>query len=253
MRGLLRKGKANVTNRSITGSIGSGKGRAGIKIVSCLALAFALGIILCAAATSFAQNDTEAPKGLPETTIAPAAGSGSSAPAASPSGAESAPATSLPATTGAPAAKPIKHKTHVTSHKATAYKGEVESGSGMLKLTENGWAYATPSKASSHVQAVHAGKFVNVTGTTAHYVRVKLKSGATAYVPMTAVELAKPTDKVFRLTKDTPVLSVPNQHGKKLAEVHATHDVQVIGISVNYMKIRMKDGLEGFIAINALE
>ncbi len=242
-----------MTNRSTTGGTGKSEEQTRTRIRGCLALASALSIVLCAAATSFAQNDSEAPKGLPETTIAPAGGSGSSAPEASPTGAASAPATSAPAATGAAEAKPIKHKKHVTRRKVTAYRGEVESGSGMLKLTEDGWAYASPSKAAAHVQALHAGKFVNVTGTTAHYVQVKLKSGATAYVPMTAVELAKPTDKVFRLTKDTPVLSVPNQHGKKLAEVHATHDVQVIGISVNYMKIRMKDGLEGFIAINALE
>ena len=93
-----------------------------------------------------------------------------------------------------------------------------------------------------------------VTPQKAHFSEpLKLKSGATAYVPMTAVELARPTDKIFRLTKDTPVLSAPNHSSKRLAEVHDGHEVHVVGTSMNYMKIRMKDGLEGFITVSALE
>ncbi len=238
---LKRRGK----HVRIQSSIGRSKRTARV-VGGLLITAVTLGLVIGSAAASLAQSAG----GLPETTIAPdGGGTGVAAPAASPSG--TAPASGEPSTSPTP--KPIKHKTHATTKAATSYTGEVESGSGMLKLTESGWAYATPSKSGTHVQEVHAGKFVNVSGTTAHYIQIKLKSGATAYVPMTSVELAKPTDKIFRLTKDTPVLSVPNRNGKKLAEVHAGHDVQVIGTSINYMKIRMKDGLEGFIAISALE
>ena len=225
---------------------GDGRSTGAARVVGgLLVAAFTLGLVIGDATTSLAQSAG----GLPETTIAPdGGGTGASAPAASPAG-----ASPVSSEAGTPTPQPVKHKTHTTTAKAASYIGEVESGSGMLKLTESGWAYATPSKSGAHVQEVHAGKFVNVSGTTAHYVQVKLKNGSTAYIPMTAVELAKPTDKIFRLTKDTPVLSVPNHNGKKLAEVHAGHDVQVIGTSINYMKIRMKDGLEGFIAISALE
>jgi hypothetical protein len=123
----------------------------------------------------------------------------------------------------------------------------------MLMLETDTWAYAQPARSATHLEQLRAGKYVRVTGATVHYLRVKLKSGATAYVPMTAVELARPTDKIFRLTKDAAVLSAPNHSSKRLAEVHDGHEVHVVGTSMNYMKIRMKDGLEGFIAVSALE
>jgi hypothetical protein len=210
-------------------------------IVAAMACAFTISVVV----PGFAQNDSEAPKGLPETTIAPEGGGAPPPPAAD----EGAAGATPPAPAVAP--KPTHHKGH-RSHKAS-YSGEVEPATGMLKLNEDTWAYSAPAKSSGHVERVHGGKFVNVTGTTRNYVQVKLKSGAVAYVPVTAVELARPTDKVFKLTKDTPVLSVPNHRGKRLAEVHRDHDVHIVGTSVNYMKIRMKDGVEGFISTSALE
>ena len=208
-----------------------------------------LGFVVCllgigVAGRGFAQHDAEAPKGLPETTIAPAGES--TAPATADEGA--------PAPSEAPAAKPAHRKSHRSAtHKASSYTGPVQPVAGMLQIKANGWAYGTPSASAAHVAPLHAGKFVNVSGTTAHYLRVTLKTGVVAYVPMTAVELARSADKTFRLTKDTAVLSAPNQHAKKLAEVHSTHDVHIIGTSVGYMKIKMKDGLEGFISMAALE
>jgi len=210
-----------------------------VMIVGLFTIAFAI--------SGFAQSDSEAPKGLPETTIAPEGG-GPPPPPAADEGAAS-PAAPAPAV----ATKPAHHKSHHAASHSASYAGAVESATGLLKLKEDSWAYATPAKSSGHVERVHSGKFVNVTGTTRNYVQVKLKSGAVAYVPVSAVELARPTDKVFKLTKDAPVLSVPNHHGKKLAEVHRDHEVHIVGTSVNYMKIRMKDGLEGFISISALE
>jgi len=35
--------------------------------------------------------------------------------------------------------------------------------------------------------------------------------------------------------------------------VHSGHDVHVVGVALNYMKIRMKDGKEGYIPIRSLE
>ena len=100
---------------------------------------------------------------------------------------------------------------------------------------------------------MHAGKFVIVTGITSSYVRVQLKNGSTAYIPASAVTLTRPADKIFQLTADAPVLSEPSQYGKKISEVHRGHDVHVVGLSLNYMKIRMRDGVEGFIPVTALE
>lgn len=204
-----------------------------------------------------AQTAPVVPKTLPDTTIAPAGGE---PPVTAPAGDTEGPDISAPsAPESVPPSAPAPHPTHhhrvhnIVPMRPATYKGPVEAGQAMLKLKADSWAYTLPARSASHVERVHAGKFVNVTGSTVHYLRVRLKSGATAYVPMTAVELARPTDKVFRLTRDTPVLSAPNHASKSLAEVHSGHDVHVIGSSMNYLRIRMKDGREGFVAMTALE
>ena len=92
-----------------------------------------------------------------------------------------------------------------------------------------------------------------VTGSTRYFLRVRLRGGQTGYVLMKAVELVTPTDKLFVLTRNAPVLSQPNHWGKKRAEVHRGHAAHVIGLALNYAKIRMRSGLEGFIPISALE
>jgi hypothetical protein len=57
----------------------------------------------------------------------------------------------------------------------------VEPTHAMLKLKKDAWAYAGPEASSRTIERVHAGKFVNVTGSTHYYVQVKLKNGATGY------------------------------------------------------------------------
>lgn len=205
---------------------------------------------LLAAAVVLAQTTAGVPGTLPDTTIAPAGSErASTVPLGDTEGPDIA-APSEPATTPSPAPATHRHAVHPS---AADYPGPVETGQAMLMLRTDGWAYNRPARSASHVERLQAGKYVRVTGATVHYLRVKLKSGATAYVPMTAVELARPTDKIFRLTRDTPVLSAPNHSSKRLAEVHDGHEVHVVGTSMNYLKIRMKDGLEGFIAVSALE
>jgi hypothetical protein len=180
------------------------------------------------------------------------------APAAPAPGAPAAPATTIappegttevpaPAPTRAPAVK------HTARRRVTAEEVSIEPGHAHLRLKEDAWAYSRPSKWSNHVQRVHAGKFINVTGSTKYYLRVQLKSGKTGYVSQSAVDLVKPADKIFTLTMDTPVLDKPNRWGKKVAEVHRGHGVHVIGVALNYMKIKMKSGLEGYIPMTALE
>jgi hypothetical protein len=55
------------------------------------------------------------------------------------------------------------------------------------------------------------------------------------------------------LTQDAAVLEAPNHWARKLAEVHRSHNVHVIGLALNYMQIRMKSGLIGFIPVSALQ
>lgn len=225
-------------------------------------------LLAISVAPAAAQTGAEYPGTLPDTSIAPASagggesGGGVSAPAAGgsgktstvevPEGAEE----EAPEEHHAPKKPAPSHPHRVVHHSSKTTKPapiQVEEAKGKLKLKEDSWAYSRPSKSSKRIEQVRAGKFLNVTGITSSYLRVQLKNGTTAYVPSSAVELASPTDKIFQLTSDAPVLSEPSHYGKKVSEVHKGHDVHVVGVSLNYMKIRMRDGVEGFIPTSALE
>lgn len=178
-----------------------------------------------------------------------AAGSESSVPATAivPSGSAAPASAAAPAAVkGVPAKPPARHRLRFNER-------DVEPANARLKLIKDDWALTEPSIWSRHVERVHAGKYVIVTGSTRYYLRVKLKSGKTAYVNQKSVDMVKSTDKLFRLTHDAAVLSNPNRWGKKLAEVHTPHSVHVVGVSLNYLKIRMRSGLEGFIPMTAVQ
>ena len=220
--------------------------------VARLAIALAF-LVLAARANVLAQVGGGSPSILPHATITSGETSaGSSEPAVD----EDVP----PAVAPSPAA-PHSHPRHHASvpeslHTAapdTSYSPAVEPAHAMLKLNEDAWAHAGPANSSHTLERVHAGKFVNVTGSTHYYLQVKLKDGATGYIPISAVELTRPEDKVMRLSTDAGVLSQPNRYGKRLSQVHQGHDVHVIGISMNFMKIRMKSGLEGYIPLTAAQ
>ena len=150
----------------------------------------------------------------------------------------------------APKKKPRHH------HKATSHKAEppeIEPANARLRVLHDGWIYAEPSKSSKKLERSTVGKFVNVTGSTKYDLQVQLKSGQTGYIEPADVELVKPTDKIFVLTQDAAVLDAPNHWAKKLAEVHRTHSVHVIGLALNYVQIRMKGGLTGFIPLTAVQ
>jgi len=195
-------------------------------------------------AKAFAQVNGRFPRVLPNATIV--SDEGGAAQAAEPSE-EGVP----PAAASSPAPHSYA-RNHVTMPEPT-YSAAVEPTHAMLKLKKDAWAYAEPETSSPTVERVHGGKFLNVTGSTHYFLQVKLKSGATGYVPISVVELTRPADKIMRLSTDAAVLSQPNRYGKKLSEVHQGHDVRVVGVSMNYMKIRMKSGLEGYIPMTAAE
>ena len=165
---------------------------------------------------------------------------------------EAAPAASTPSEAGAAAPTPTKKRS--THHKtAGSTPPEVESANARLRVTQAGWVYASPSKSSKKIEKLTIGKFVDVTGSTRYYLQVKLKNGQTGYVSPSDVELARPADKVFLLSQDAAVLDAPNRWAKKLAEVHRGHDVHIIGIALNYLHIRMKSGLTGYITQTAVQ
>ena len=191
---------------------------------------------------------------VPATTIVPAGGEGAPAPV-NPrlsAGTPSAPAAAGMPYLPAPTAKPPSHRASIKS-KNSVREPEIEPAQARLKLLQSVPVYSAPAKSSKHIAQVSQDNFVIVTGATHYYLQVKLKNGQTGYIDPSAVELVKPTDKIFVLTHDAGVLEKPNRWAKKLAEVHQGRNIHIVGLSLNYMKIRMKSGLEGFIPITALE
>ena len=166
-----------------------------------------------------------------------------------PSDAETAPDEATPPVSGS-ISGPRSHPRQYATAAEPSYSVAVEPTHATLRLKKDVWAYAAPENSSPTVERLHAGQLVKVTGSTHYYVQVKLKSGDTGYVPISAVELTHPEDKIMRLSSDAAVLSQPNRYGKKVSEVHQGHDVHAIGISMNYVKIRMKSGLEGYIPVS---
>ncbi len=214
------------------------RGFVSMRLVTTIVVALAM---LAISASAYAAGSEEE---VPATSIVPSGGEGG-APSKSPAAAHT-PVTAPPAARSKPAV-------HHRATKATVHETEVEPANARLKLLEDTWVYSTPSKTSKHLEHVIKDKYVIVTGSTHNYLQVKLKDGQTGYLDPAAVSLVAPTDKVFVLTKDTSVLDQPNRFGKKLAEVHRTKNVHVVGLALNYMKIRMKNGLQGYIPITALE
>jgi pyruvate/2-oxoglutarate dehydrogenase complex dihydrolipoamide acyltransferase (E2) component len=177
---------------------------------------------------------------VPATSVVPSAPESSSAAAPAPSPA-------------APARAPAPKLKTAPRRPAATHEVEVEPANARLKLLKDTSVYSEPAKSSKKLEMVHADMFVIVTGSTRYYLQVKLKSGQTGYLEPSAVDLEKPADKVFMLTSNAAVLEKPNRWGKKLSEVHKGHNVHVVGMALNYMKIRMKSGIQGYIPMAALE
>jgi len=150
------------------------------------------------------------------------------------------------------ASKP-KSAAPATTSASTSLEVEATEAKLRIKDTADAWIYAKPSKSAKKIKRAEPGKFINVTGSTRYYLQVQLKDGQTGYLSPSAVDLTKPTDKIFMLSKDAGVLDAPNKWGKKVAEVHQGHNVQVTGIALNYLQIKMKSGLVGYIPMTAVQ
>lgn len=222
-------------------------GKAGTRRVQ---LAAIVASVLAAAIFSFGLACAQ-----PEGAGAPPEGAGASSGAPPAGGVPPTtiePEVGAPAPTSPPAPAPkARHRT--AAHGATVGHFDIEEANARLALRSDTPIYASPSTGARHIERGIAGKYVQVTGVTRHWLRVALKSGATGYVQQKDVSMLKPADKIFSLTKNAPVRAEPNRWAKKLAEVHRGHNVHVIGMALNYMKIRMRSGLEGYIPTTALE
>ena len=218
-------------------------------------VAGAFGLMIASAVTVRAAGSDSGD--VPDTSIVPApAGNDSGGePAASPGSAPMAPATAGIA--GGAASSPAPSPRHHTVHHAAAapvpHDFEIESAKARLKVIKADWVYSAPAKSSKHLEQMEVDKFVNVTGSTHYFLRVALKNGETGYIDPSSVDILKPNDKIFMLSHDAAVLDKPNKWGKKLAEVHQGHNVHIVALALDYARIRMKSGLEGFIPLTAME
>ena len=200
-------------------------------------------------ASAFAAGMSE--EDVPATSIVPAEG-----PAPSPASAAGSPSSTTnppPGSTYMPAPRGLKPFPHRGAATNGVHGTEVEPAQGRLKVVQDSPVYSAPAKSSKHIEQLTHDKFVTVTGSTHYFLQVKLKNGETGYIEPSSVELVKPTDKIFLLSHDAGVLEKPNRWAKRVAEVHQGHNVHVVGISLNYIRIRMKNGLEGFIPMTAVE
>jgi uncharacterized protein YgiM (DUF1202 family) len=219
------------------------------------------GAVLCFLVSPVALAQTGAEGGLtnplPHTSVAPAPPSLPSS--GSPSGPPGMIETPPPAAgeeEAAPAEEarpPVRPKPAARRRRKVITHFEVEPAQAKLLLKKDALVYSKPDKESKISARVQAGKYVVATGSTRYYVRVRLKSGKVGFVPISAVDLVKPTDKLFRLTSNAPVRKDPNRWARKLSEVHKGRSVHVVGIALSYAKIRMRSGLEGYIPLKALE
>ncbi|MGH7864497.1 MAG: hypothetical protein ACREQB_05880 [Candidatus Binataceae bacterium] len=130
---------------------------------------------------------------------------------------------------------------------------EVEPASAKLKITGAGSVLANPWKSAKNLQPLQIGKVLVVTGSTRDYLQVRLKVGTVGYVDPAAVDLVKPADQVFMVTHDSPIYERPNRFSKKVGDVVHGKGVKVTGIALNYLRVKLRSGVAGFVPISALE
>jgi tetratricopeptide (TPR) repeat protein len=68
-----------------------------------------------------------------------------------------------------------------------------------------------------------------------------------------AAPTIKPLNKLFLLTKNSPVYQSPDDTSSTVAKVKRKKYVHVIGITGNYLQIKLRNGTIGFIPITAAE
>ncbi len=180
-------------------------------------------------------------------------------PPAPPAPEAASPPETAPPPEAAPAPAPVHHrrkKARKRRRHAAASEAEttVEPASARLKVkTAGAPIYARASRHSEQIDTLGADKFVQVTGSTRSWLQVQLKDGRVGYVDPSSVYMVTPYDKQFLLTADAAVRTAPNEFADKVAEVHRGRYIHVVGQALNYLKIRMKDGTEGYVPMTAAQ
>ncbi|MGA9741847.1 hypothetical protein, partial [Candidatus Binatus sp.] len=78
-------------------------------------------------------------------------------------------------------------------------------------------------------------------------------TGATATAAAGGAPQIKPLNKLFLLTKNSPVYQNPDETSTTIAHVRRKKYVHVTGITGNYLQIKLRNGTLGFIPVAAAE
>jgi hypothetical protein len=148
---------------------------------------------------------------------------------------------------------PVRKPARVSAGHEPLEDFKIEFARGTYRLKQDSTAYVRPSLRSKALKAVHRGSLINVTGATLDFAQVRLSTGETGYIPIYALELFRSTERNYILTSNSRVYARPNLASQPLAEVHQNHNVHVIGVELNYLKIKMHSGLEGYIPVSSVE
>jgi hypothetical protein len=211
-----------------------------------------LALLIATPLSGFAQTSEPAPPAPSEGPPPEAAPPPESAPPSAPPPSEAAPPSEAPPARVHHKKKVVRRHHHRRAE--SSVETTVEPASARLAVKSPGTPiYARASRMSERVGTLNADMFVQVTGSTKSFLQVQLKDGRVGYIDPSSVEMVKPFDKEFLLTADSPVFATPNQMGAKVAEVHRGKYIHVIGEALNYLKIRMKDGTEGFVPMTAAQ
>jgi tetratricopeptide (TPR) repeat protein len=89
--------------------------------------------------------------------------------------------------------------------------------------------------------------------TTAAVAPPEAPATTTASAPPGVAPQVKPLNKLFLLTKNSPVYQNPDQTSSTIGQVRRKKYVHVTGIAGDYLQIRMKNGATGFIPVTAAE
>ncbi len=79
------------------------------------------------------------------------------------------------------------------------------------------------------------------------------EAGATAATAPAGPPQVKPLNKLFVLTKNSPVYQNPDETSSTIGEVRRKKYVHVTGIAGNFLQIKLKNGTIGFIPVAAAE
>jgi len=105
----------------------------------------------------------------------------------------------------------------------------------------------------SEVRALDAKLMPAPVATTAATAPAEAPPTTVASVPGGAAPEIKPLNKLFLLTRNSPVYQNPDVASSTIGEVRRRKYVHVTGIAGDYLQIKLKNGMIGFIPVAAAE